>query len=191
MAGMAELRLRQDNALDAIIWVRLHLHYEEALAASGGHPLSTNRAYGADLLRRCQQRVGQMDAVSEQIDVDVAGFIALHDARIRQAWIDHQARRGTGGLDAIPKLPPGMRERDFGSNPQRLSAPGRAYYLIAVNPQGRVEQRYVVDSLPDQRFALALRRHVGQLRLPPVGDAAPLRWMLAPMEFDDRSILLK
>lgn len=190
LAAMAELRLDQGNAREAIVWTQLYIHYDAIRAADYPVAPDSRRAYAASLLHRCSQKLTLDEALADAIDADVAAFVDRHGASMETGNTDRQEADEDTSL-GVPRLPAGMKELASGSRATGLDAPGMAMYLIGVNQAGRVEHVHVIDSLPDHRVAAALRRHARQLRLPAKDRAAPIRWALAPLAFDNHSIRLR
>lgn len=189
MAGMAELRLRQRQPREAMVWTQLLIHYQGVHAEMEGHSTTSNRAYEANLLKRCIDKLRPDDALYREVEAGMALFVERYDQAVRrglQRWEgpsrELSRRDGRRLVQETPRHAP---------RPVRTTAPGRAQYLIAVDPRGRVERYFIVGSLPDQRMALVMQQAVDELRFNAIADEEPLRWALAPFELDDRSIRLR
>ena len=71
-----------------------------------------------------------------------------------------------------------------------MLAPGYAFYLLSINREGVVAKAVVVDSLPDERYGIALMDTVKKLKFNK-SSHADVRQAYVPMTFDDYSIKLK
>jgi hypothetical protein len=188
MAGLAEIGLTQRDAGNAMLWALLYAHYtkvewETPRPAQTPRP-ARNHAYAASLMLRSHQLLADDETLRAQVNADAAAFVSRHDAEVRSGM----AVAGTlidGSAAGPSQLPPSAAYATSRHSPRE---PAVAIFLVGVDPRGRTERYVVVDSLPDAQVARALRRQVKRLQFRADPSADPLRWTLAPFEYDTRTM---
>jgi hypothetical protein len=189
MAGMAELELRRQRGMDAMVWAQAFTLYEKELQVES----SDSQAYAAYLLQRCFEKIGRGEETLAQLEQAFAAFRQTHDANIRAGGTGARfaSHNETGGAplevtnrDARHLIAPGAKE-------ERMKTPGLAFFLVGIDAEGKTQRRLVVDSLPDEVFAEGLTRVADHIRYNAVPGMTELRWGMIPVSFDNRTYSLK
>lgn len=166
MAGMAELRLAQGQAREAVVWALAYAHFLDAsltLAFEGDPRLAEerarHRAYSAWLAARCLAALADDEPATLAARADVRAFVSRYGETIRSSW---QASGGPDSDGSRARWAP--RAAVEPGRAQRLEGPGVAVFLARGNGRGGWHGILLVDSLPDARYGRYLRRDVQALR---------------------------
>jgi tetratricopeptide (TPR) repeat protein len=190
MASMAELELRRQRGMDAMVWAQAFTLYEKELRIE---PAEDHQAYAAYLLQRCFEKIGRDDDTLQELEQAFAAFRQKHDAAIRAgaAGWSFASHNETGGatLEVVNRearhlIAPSAKE-------EKMKTPGLAFFLVGIDAEGKTQRRLVVDSLPDEVFAEGLTRVADHIRFNPVPGMTELRWGMIPVSFDNQTYALK
>jgi hypothetical protein len=190
IAGMAELELRRQRGMEAMVWAQAFALYQKDEPRDPRVTRPDNQAYAAYLLQRCYDKIGRGDEAQQQLVDAFVAFQANHDAKIRSGLGLARIEGITGAPLQLVSAP----ERPLGTpsaTEERMKTPGIALFLLGVDAKGAVQRRLVVDSLPDQVFAEGLTRVADRLRFNPIDGMTELRWGITPIAFDNLKIGIK
>jgi hypothetical protein len=194
MAGMAEIELRADRPMDAMVWAQAYVHFKRRLEPVPEH---YTQAYPADLLDRIYGRLGRSSAIEAEIAEYVSAFVATHGPKIEAAH--GKPSSGTATCRSASQDLPTQRIADDKGRfrvlqtraSRAIHSPGLVLFKLVIAPDGQVANVMVMDSLPDEAAAEGLRESVERMRFNPVAGDSPMRVVLLPMSFDDRSVRLR
>lgn len=194
MAGVAEVKLAERDAMGAMVWAQAYLHFKRKL---GSGSRDSSEAYAADLLDRIYARLGRSSEVEQDIVQYAAAFVATHGARIEEghgasdaSWTEPTCEDASWHLTRIPS------EKDkapiFGNRETRKKwSPGMVLFEFWINPDGEVAHAFVVDALPDGVTADTLRESIKDMRFNTADPGTPFRVAWVPMHFNDNSVSLR
>ena len=194
MAAMAEIELAAGKPMDAMVWAQAYVHFKRKLEPV---PEGFAEAYPADLLDRIYDRLGRSSAHDKEIAEYLAAFVATHGPKIeaghgKPPTGNPTCRRTSADWPTKRIADDGGRIRVAHTRAARaISSPGQVLFKLWIAPDGQVAKVLVVDSLPDMSAAEGLRGSVERMRFNAVAAEAPLRSVLLPMSFDDRSVSLR
>lgn len=189
MAGVAEIKLLEGDAMSAMVWAQAYIHFlrelEPRLAA-------TSEPHMADLLNRIYKQLDRSPELEQEVAQYVSAFVATHGAKIKE---NHGWTRPTGEGPMCRHANTDWPLRTIAHGNERylrkdraalkLRSPGLAEFQIWISTDGRVVHAFVKDSLPDERIAEGLRATVENMRFNAVDDEAPLRVVSLKIPFDD------
>ena len=191
---MAEVELAGGRPMDAMVWAQAYVHFKRKLEPV---PQDYTEAYPADLLDRIYDRLGRSAAIDAEIAEYLSAFVATHGPKIEAVY--GKSPSGTPNCRSASRDLPTQRVADdkgrfrvLQSRESRaIHSPGLVLFKLAITPDGQVANVMVMDSLPDEAAAEGLRGSVERMRFNPVAADAPLRVVLLPMSFDDRTVRLR
>lgn len=201
MAGMAELELSNKNYKDAIFWAQIFAHYSEIESLKHNSP--GNQAYQAYLLQRVMQ-LSKKDRelyTEAMLLEDLTRFHSSYNDKIlgsqstavkKAEALKHKActdkSRNEERSDLLMLSGPSM---DAGQLiMQKMPSPGYAYYLLIIDPKGKVNRTLVVDSMPDASYAKALAYVAKKISFN-TAKGTSMRTAYIPLSFDDHSVAIK
>ncbi|MFC4728169.1 hypothetical protein [Coralloluteibacterium thermophilus] len=185
MAGMAELKLRSREYLEALLWAHAYAHYETLRAELRGEDPGS-QAMAASMIQRAQSGV-DADEFERYFHV----FLSTHDGRIRQALErESDEEEPDGGLEYVSARSRSVFVNELVPPRQQMYLPGAALFLLEVGPDGRVTRHLAVDSLPDENYAARLAQLVRSTRFNP-DPGTERRTALMPFSYDDRTIRIR
>ncbi len=203
MAAMAEIELKNKNYRDAMLWAQVFTHYEALDLRK--YNKDSNQAYSAYLLQRIMQVTNKDKKLYPEtmfLD-DLKNFHASHNtkiihgqsnARLRVDATKYDAcldkKKGEGDATNYPKLESGQSINSGGMVNRKIHTPGYAYFLLEIDPQGRVSGVFTVDSLPDANYAKALTSVAKRLKFNRI-EGTNMRSAYLPMSYDDFSAAIK
>ncbi|MFC4728168.1 hypothetical protein [Coralloluteibacterium thermophilus] len=184
MAGMAELKLRRREYLDAMVWAQAYVRYEAYESELRGQERGTQAA-AASMIQRAQAGAGRD---KDEVLAYVLAFLQNHDGRIRAAIDAEHARVSDLQYTSSRTRPLFLTNTPLRASHRRMSQPGMAYYLVEVGRDGHIARLLVVDSLPDERYARQLEAVARGMRFNADPDAGEVRRAIMPLSFDDGSV---
>lgn len=190
MAKMAELELARGHALEAMIWAQLYGHYSGAAnvpAKTAKNDRSTSSDYLADLLHRIYDRFD--DARMGEVDRDLNAFVGEHDADVRAGMKANRRRYASSSTGPTKKL-----DLRFQPPPTDLAHGRRdtlADYVIAFAPDGRAEQAWLLDAVPDMRVGVELKSIALRMQVNADTSTTGLRYALLPVKLTYRDYSLR
>jgi hypothetical protein len=195
MAGVAEIKLKEGDAMSAMVWAQSYIHFLRELEPSLA---KTSEPHMADLLNRIYRRIDRSPESAQEITQYVAAFVATHGEKIREnhGWT---LPSGEGPMcQHASTLWPLRRIADADDSrlrnnraARKLRSPGLVDYQLWVSPEGKVVHALVIDSLPDERTALGLQATIEQMRFNKVDAEAPLRVTRLVVPYNDAMTSLR
>ena len=197
MASSAELELKHGDAMTGMVWAQLFSHFMQRARPA------EMETYQAHLIKRAFEALPSGEETDRRVGSNVQAVLDSFGARI-EAGLASNGPDGSvppaGCRDVTAVYPlelkSGSRSRWLSGgvnaiNRHRLHHPGVALFLLQVDPDGKVAQVAVVESLPGPEVAAALRGTVQGLRFNAVAAEAPPRTAFMPMTFDDNSVRIR
>jgi TonB family protein len=96
MADMAELRLTQQNYMDAIVWALLYARYLPIESQFLGKLDHQANSYQVDLLARCRTHLSQASVDDTHVDEYVERFALQHDVRVKHGMREYHRNSDSG-----------------------------------------------------------------------------------------------
>lgn len=191
MLVLAEVELRANKPLEAMIWVQAYLK----LASYFGKNVVNGAApYKAGLIARIEHAYFGKRPDNNEIQEYVAGLLAQHGKRI----VSNCEKGGCAWLAAI--LPP-QPEVELKSTGSSTSMAGRftrdstaardeltyATFLLAIDESGRTARVLTIEAYPSPRAARDLVSHPRTRRFNKVAAGTGLRHTAMPVYIDNKA----
>jgi hypothetical protein len=202
MAGMAELELSNKNYKEAIFWAQIFAHYSETERMKN-NLRDSNQAYQAYLLQRVMELSKKDKALytEQMLLADLASFHANYNEKIVDSQSVQRKKADASKFNACKynnqdeelhdiKMVSGPSINAGQLTSRMIPSPGYAYYLLVLDPNGKVKRTLIVDSMPDVSYAKALSYVATQIRFNSVKGSS-IRTVYIPLSFDDHSVAIK
>ena len=201
MAGMAELELKNKNYREAMLWAQVFAHYSDLEKKKQN--ADSNQAYQAYLIQRILQFTNKdkIKYSDQLLRDDLLGFHAKYNQKILEIESDAQqktnrladeictVKTGRGRTDDL-KLVSGPTMDAGPLTAQKMSSPGYAFYLVAIDSKGKVSRVFTADSMPDASYAKALAYVARRMKFNQSKETKD-RYAYVPLSFDDFSVAFK
>lgn len=184
MAKLAEIALALNQPRAAWTWAQLYGHYAVGAPPASGQALSATAKYAADLIKRTDP--GVSGATGRDAAGDAAAFLAYYGPGITAYQRRLAAENPQPGAEARVVQSGRVRMRADGDRPATVLAD----YLVAIEPDGTVQQAWTIDAFPSPDHARRLRAAVLRTRFTPT-DSPALRYQVAHVESNDQRYVLR
>jgi hypothetical protein len=184
LASLAELELAAGQPMQAMLWAQV---YVKAKRISGrGRGLG----YPAYLLKRVSARLPPGSGAEQ--DRQLALFMRNQGEKFRARLARPKAEDATPDCRTVEDdWPTSLANRAQVSLPKGRSAlaldaatSGFALFSLTVDPDGRIAEVRVIDSVPTGWMAVQMDTLVREMQFNPVDPSAPQRRVLMPLSLD-------